>query len=62
MAMATNETVGDVTTYHKRHTITDGLGRHVVLKLHHRRHVSYVTISWEWLPRCVIAYFVLSQH
>jgi len=53
---------GDVTTYHERHSVAGGLGRHVLLKLRHRQHVSYPTIPWEWLPWCVIGYFAVGPR
>jgi len=52
---------GDVTTYHERHSVAGGLGQHFLLNLRRRQHASYVTIPWEWLPRCVIVYFVVGQ-
>jgi len=53
---------GDVTTYHEQRSVADGIWRHVLLKLPRQQHVSYVTIPWEWLPRCVIVYFAVGQR
>jgi len=34
-------------------SIACGLWRRVVLKLRRRQLVTYITVPWEWLPRCV---------
>jgi len=52
----------DVTTYHEWHIIAGGLGWHVLLKLCHWQHVSYVTLPLEWLLWFVIVYFAVGQR
>jgi len=55
-------TAGDVMIHHEQHSITGGLGLRILLKLRRQQDVSYVTIPREWLPRCVIVYFVVGQR